>query len=305
MYQRTFIALLLALALTFTAIAQSGGETWKSSASDPETEYNCETLEALLAIIADPDSLVIDILEEPIARISDTTLTTERWITAALLVTAQDDPSNATLDNLIDIAEEACATSAVAASGGANTSSTALFNVTATSNANMRSCAGTNCGVVAQIAAGQTLKVVAIHADWYEVQHEGGTAFIASWLTARAADNVISVDEPYRDARTGCAVVFDIKRGDADMNLILSGDRAKDIVADIYRPNESVPLRVAGQLDKTFIDTGDLYVHQYYGWSIGWPVGMYNLEIGLDGETSKVAFELAQRSDVYIHIYCD
>jgi uncharacterized protein YgiM (DUF1202 family) len=304
MYQRLIPVIVLLITMTFSAAAQ-GDNIWKTNPDDPDTEYNCETLDELLAVIDDSDSLVVDVLDLPYARISNNTLTVERWFAAALFVLAQGDSDTATFDNLIEVAEAACNQVPTGGTSTSGSSGSALFNVTATGNANMRSCAGTNCGIVAQITTGQLLKVVAIHDDWYEVEHEGSTAFIASWLTARAADNIISVDDPYLDPRTGCAVAFDIKRGDADMNLILSGERAKDIVADIYRPNEGVPLRVAGQLDKTFIDTGDLYVHQYYGWSIGWPVGMYNLELKLGGETSKVAFELTQRSDVYIHIYCD
>jgi hypothetical protein len=234
-------------------------------------------------------------------------MTVERYIARMVVLSLQDDPDTALdMDAIFGPAIAACGDDADAQTDtGTSSASGDTFNVTTTGNANLRSCAGTNCDLVGQIGAGQTLKVVGVEADWYEVEHEGGTAFIASFLVTRAPDNIIPTDEPYVDARTGCVIAFDIKRGDANMTLILAGDNRGDVVADLFRPNESVALKVEGQLDKTFIDTGDPYIHQYYRFNIGWPVGIYGLEITLNDETSKIAFEVEERADYNVFVLCD
>jgi hypothetical protein len=192
-------------------------------------------------------------------------------------------------------------------SGDVSTTSSdeGLFNVIVNGNVNLRSCADTGCDVVGQADNASLLTVVSEDGDWYEVQTDDGTAFIASWLTTRGPDDVIQVGERYSDIKTGCDIVFDIARGDMDINLILTGDNRNSVVVDLYRPNETNPLRVEGQLDKTFIDTGDPYIHQYYSFGLFWPLGIYQLEMQAGGETSMLAWELKDRGDYNIFVLCD
>ncbi|MBZ0300873.1 MAG: SH3 domain-containing protein, partial [Anaerolineae bacterium] len=180
-----------------------------------------------------------------------------------------------------------------------------LFTVKVNGNINLRSCAGTDCEIVKTAQDGSLLTVIGQEGDWYKVRLDEGPAYVASWLTVRGPDAIIAVGTPYVDAATGCIVVFDRKRGDMDMALILSGDKQNDLYVDLYRPNETRPLRVEGQLDKTFMDTGDPYIHQYYSWSVGWPTGTYQLEISVGDQTSRLAWEMSERGDYNIYVMCD
>lgn len=300
---RVLFTLIFLLSITTAVFAQD--ETW--TPGEDGVEFNCAAVAQVQNLLGDADADLFEVEEVPFARANNQVMTIERYVSRMVVLSLQRNPETSLDANTIfgaaitvcgDDADTEASTETSSASGD-------TFNVTVTGNANMRSCAGTNCDVVAQAAAGQTLKVVGVEADWYEVELEDGTAFIASFLVTRAPDNIIPTDEPYVDARTGCIIAFDIKRGDADMTLILAGDSRSDVVVDLFRPNESVALRVEGQLDKTFIDTGEPYIHQYYRFNIGWPVGIYGIEITLNGETSKIAYEVEERADYNVFVMCD
>lgn len=183
------------------------------------------------------------------------------------------------------------------------------FEVVVNGNVNLRSCAGTQCSTVGTAQNGSLLTVLdteeASDGVWYQVETDNGsTAYIAGWLTTRGPDQIIATDEAYTDLATLCIVAFDIKRGDQSMSIILAGDGRSGVVVDLFKPNQTQPVRVNAQYDKTFIDTGDPYIHQTYGWGEYWPTGVYQLEISRNGETSRLAWELEQQGDYNIFVYC-
>ena len=179
------------------------------------------------------------------------------------------------------------------------------FKVTVNQNVNLREGAGTSFSRVGQAKAGEILEVVAEDGDWYEVKFERGTAFIAGWLTTRLPDVVIGTGDIHIIEDTGCRVVIDSRRGDMDINIIITGDRMGDVTVDLYRPNENNPLRVEGQLDKTFIDTGEAYLHQYYRWNQWFPNGIYTIEVKIDRSTYKIAWNMTERIDYNVFVACD
>jgi len=145
-----------------------------------------------------------------------------------------------------------------------------------------------------------------VDGDWYEIKLDSGTAFILSSLTTRGPDDVIKVDEPYLDVPTGCYIVFDMKRGDMDVHFILSGKKQSDILVDIYRPKETRPLKVEAQLEKTFTDTNEPYIYQYYSYNVSWPSqGRYQLELTFNGKTRTLAWEFGTRGAYNIFVQCD
>jgi uncharacterized protein YraI len=183
------------------------------------------------------------------------------------------------------------------------------FNVIVNGNVNLRSCGGTQCSTVGTAQNGSLLTVLgteqASDGLWYQVRlDDGSTAFIAGWLTARGPDRVISTDDATNDPATGCIVAFDIKRGDQDLDVILAGDGMNDVIVDVFKPNQSQPVRVDAQLDKTFIDTGDPYIHQIYGWRENWPTGVYQIEVSRNGASSRLAWALERQGDYSIYVYC-
>lgn len=178
------------------------------------------------------------------------------------------------------------------------------FSVIVNGNINLRSCAGTNCDVVGQATDGSVLEVIGQEEDWYEVIFDGETAFIASWLTTRGPDAVIETGERYMIESNGCIVVPDAKRGDMDVNVIITGDRLNDTVVDLYRPNDQYALQVDTQLDKTFIDTGDVYIHQLYRWNVSFPTGLYTIEVTLDDETARIGWNVTERAQYNVYVLC-
>lgn len=297
---RSLLVLILVIAVGGPVAAQE--DEWQSAAGDVRA-FNCKTVSALQSAIAGTGTLSFDEIGDSlfVRDINGETKTVTEYLGTFILTTSLSGGTlEFTLVSMLTPAYEACSEpeTQLAADGDA-------FVVVANSNVNLRDCAGTDCAVVGQTTDGQMLTVVGQTDDWYEVQTADGTAYIASWLTTRGPDAVISTTEGYEDENTGCYIVFDIKRGDMDINLILAGTKQSDIYVDLYRPNENRPLTVEGQFDKTFIDTNEPYIHQYYNWNVGWPQGNYQLEIMLNGATSRLSWELETRGDYNIYVICD
>lgn len=181
----------------------------------------------------------------------------------------------------------------------------ALFNVVVNGNVNVRSCASTTCSLVGQATNGQVLHVLGEDGDWYEVQWESGTAFIASWLTTRGPDVYVDLTEGYVDPITGCSLFLRKNRGDTDLYFAISGERHSNVWVDVYRPNDIAPLDVAAQYDKTFIDTEEVYIQQTYYWGTWWPSGTYRVELTLDGKSSLIGFDFENGVEHLIYVYCD
>lgn len=180
-----------------------------------------------------------------------------------------------------------------------------LFNVVVNGNVNVRDCGSTSCKVVGQATNGQVLVVVGQADEWYEVEWGSGSAFIAAWLTTRGPDSLVDLYEGYVDLQTGCIVVLRTRRGSADLSLAISGKKLDEVVVDVYRPGDSAPLRVNAQYDKTFIDTGEPYIHQSYYLTSWWPTGVYQIELTLAGKSSRIGFSIPESGDHTIFVMCD
>ncbi len=301
------IVLLVVICMFTVSLVAAQDSDWQSDV-DGSMEYNCETLPIVISAIEKSDTKSFSgIGNLKIARLKDgTEISTGSYIsTAVMILLSQKSQIAITTNDIFSAASAVCnKTPEVAV---ANTSNPVdEFNVIVKGNVNLRSCAGTQCTIVQTAKDSSILTVIAIDGDWYEVKLDDGTAFISSKLTTRGPDDIIKVDEPYFDAPTGCFIVFDAKRGDMDVNLILSGINRNDILVDIYRPKESRPLKVEAQLDKMFSDTNEPYILQYYSYNVSWPLnGRYELELTLDKITRKLAWEFETKGDYNIFIQCD
>lgn len=207
------------------------------------------------------------------------------------------------------IADSSCTDQAAESTLPATTTGNeTTFTVTVNSNANLRSCAGTSCTVIGSAGSGSVLTVLetvtASDGDWYRVRTNEGEAYIAAQLTTRGADTIIDVSQPYFDPSTNCTVAIDVKRGSALLHVILTGDGMQRIQADIYRPNETTPLPVESQYTKTFIDTGELYLDQFYRWNVGWPTGLYQLEVQYGGNTSRLGWQMETQGEYAVFVVC-
>lgn len=119
-------------------------------------------------------------------------------------------------------------------------------------------------------------------------------------------DDVIMIDtsETHFEREMGCALVFDIARGSANLQFLLTGEKRDDIFVDVFLPDETEPLDVLGQNDKQFIDSEDLYIQQYYS-SIDWPLGTYRILLEYGDETRNLAFEIEREGEYNIYVYCE
>lgn len=187
------------------------------------------------------------------------------------------------------------------------------FNVVPTSNVNLRACASTTCDLVGTATMGQVIEVLAVDTDeqgreWYQFETgDGDIAFIAGWLTKQGPDIRLTqqeIEEGYIDLNTSCMLVLDVGRGRNDMAFAITGDAFDDVFIDLYRPNENYPLNVSNQFQKTFIDTGDMYIHQTYYASF--PAGVYTIEVtGANGNMSVIEFDYQNTGDAMIYALCE
>jgi hypothetical protein len=281
-------------------------EDWQEAAGG--TEYDCDLLaQALEAVESEDPSDMAALGREAFARTGGGTEINLYEYMGLVAATVVQIPNNTLTPDILFLAPNTACNPEESSSSNAssNASGEVLFNVVVNDGANLRSCPGTNCDVVRQARAGEILAVLAVDGEWYEVKDEDGPAFIADFLVSRGPDVVIDVDDGYEDEELGCIIVFDIKRGDTDLNIVMAGSNQDDLVVDLFRPNTTTALPVEAQLDKTFIDTNDPYVLQYYRYNTSWPLGDYKLEVELNGVSRLFGFEMEEKGDYTIHIYCD
>jgi hypothetical protein len=117
--------------------------------------------------------------------------------------------------------------------------------------------------------------------------------------------SMIDTSETHFEREMGCALVFDISRGSANLQFLITGEMRDEIFVDVYLPDEDEPLAVLGQNDKQFIDSEDLYVQQYYSSSSGWPLGTYRILLEYGDETRNLAFEMERAGEYNIYVYCE
>jgi hypothetical protein len=269
-------------------------------------EYNCGTIATLLSVVNGETGYSFEMSSLPMVRMGESTILSAGEVISSLVVTRFSADKEETIA-FGDVFEEAASACEGVSDGpkAATSNEQTLFTVAVNAVANLRSCNSTDCEVVSQVQAGTTLDVTALEEDWYKVNYDGSVAYIASWLTTRGPDAVTSVDEIYRDIATGCAVAFDIKRGDAGLRILLAGTNRGEVFVDLYRPGDSRPLTVEAQLDKTFIDTGDPYIDQYYAWNARWPMGTYQLELKVGDESTRLAWEMEEQGDYVVYVLCE
>ncbi|MCY3796788.1 MAG: SH3 domain-containing protein [Chloroflexi bacterium] len=183
----------------------------------------------------------------------------------------------------------------------------AQFKVTVSSQVNLRDCGSTSCAKVGSVSAGDILEVLDEEDSWYRVRLSSGeTAYIAGWLTRRLPDHTIETGEPYFFNDRSCLILADSSRSsDMDISFVLSGESLGGLVADLYLPNQSQALQVNQQYDKTFIDTGDLYILQTYRWNQWFPEGMYTIEVEVGDEAFAFAWDMSGRAEYLLRVNCD
>lgn len=263
-------------------------------------------------------TLILFAVALPLASIWAQSATTldQACVNAALLSImelAETGGVNA-LEEVRDAADEAllnCQPATVTptpSSGGAFRGRT--FSVVTNNAVNLRTCAGTNCAIIRSSRAGEifdaaTTETATDGTEWHRVNVDGQNGYVAASLTTRGPDAVINTQRRHVDLDTLCVIAFDIQRGSADLQFIISGDARDDVIVDIFRPGETRALAVQAQNIKTFVDTGDIYIQQYYSYSVGWPLGVYHIELEFEGVTKRFAFEMTQRGTHNVHVMCD
>lgn len=257
----------LSILLAMLVVAPSYAQDWVQS-SQGAAQYNCELVELIAAIARDQDY----------AKLGDKTLSFSEYH-ADCDETAEPQARD----------EEA------------------QFNVTVSSQVNLRDCGSTSCAKVGSVSAGEILEVLDEEDDWYKVRLPSGEiAYIAGWLTRRLPDHILETGEPYFFLDLSCLILPDSSRSsDMDISFVLSGEKLNDVVADLYLPNQSQALQVNQQYDKTFIDTGDHYILQTYRWNQWFPEGMYTIEVEVGEEAFAFAWDMSGRAEYLIRVNCD
>ncbi len=124
---------------------------------------------------------------------------------------------------------------------------------------------------------------------------------------ARAAGpvRVLETDVIYRDDHSGCDFMVQPEGMDADLNVVLAGDRRHAVRARVFQPGSpEIPLVWTGRLVRSFTDTGEPILVQYYRADDPWPAGLYQLEIELDGAATRVSWRLERTDNEIILVDC-
>ena len=119
-----------------------------------------------------------------------------------------------------------------------------------------------------------------------------------------AAPRLLETDVAWRDDHTGCELLVSDRRLDGDLNIWITSDRPQDVGVRVFRPGESSQLPFDGRF-RDEVEEADLPLEwQYYESDDSWPEGTWELEVTLDGATSRFAWQLENQGDQIITILC-
>ena len=116
---------------------------------------------------------------------------------------------------------------------------------------------------------------------------------------------MLELEEAHHDPITGCIVVLFPLSADDDLDLLLQGERREEVAARVLGPDESRPRTADGRLDRTFADSDEPYILQYYSANQDWPAGLYRLELELEGQVSQFGWHMEAPRDQSLLILCD
>ncbi|MDE0610779.1 MAG: SH3 domain-containing protein [Anaerolineaceae bacterium] len=116
---------------------------------------------------------------------------------------------------------------------------------------------------------------------------------------------LLETDVAWRDDHTGCELLVSDRRLDGDLNIWITSPRPEDVDVRIFRPDESSLLPFSGRF-RDEVEEADLPLEwQYYESDDSWQGGTWELEVTLDGVTSRFAWQLENQGDQIITILCD
>ena len=116
---------------------------------------------------------------------------------------------------------------------------------------------------------------------------------------------MLELEESQHDPVTGCIVVLFPESADDDLDILLQGERREEVAARVLGPDERRPRPYDGRLNRTFADSDEPYVLQYYSANQGWPAGLYRLELELEGRVSEFGWHMESPRDQSLLILCD
>ncbi len=120
-----------------------------------------------------------------------------------------------------------------------------------------------------------------------------------------ASPRLLETDVAWRDDHTGCEILVSDRKLDGDLNIWITSPRPEDVQVRVYRPGESSQVPFSGRF-RDDIEEADLPLDwQYYKTDDSWRDGTWQLEISLDGKSSRFAWQLENAGDMVITILCD
>ena len=101
-----------------------------------------------------------------------------------------------------------------------------------------------------------------------------------------------------------CQVQDSPKRGAMSVRLVITGSRRQNVTADLRVPNAYTALPVQAQFNKKFLDSGDLYIDQWYG-AQDWHAGQYTVVTQLDGKRTEFPLYLTADAEHAVFVICN
>lgn len=88
--------------------------------------------------------------------------------------------------------------------------------------------------------------------------------------------------------KPGCTVGKTMDRAaEMSVDVIIHGSKRHHVTVDVIPPGRGKELSVQTQYHKTFIDTGEPYIHQVYAWDTEWESGQYTITHRLSGKPAQ------------------
>ena len=124
-------------------------------------------------------------------------------------------------------------------------------------------------------------------------------------MTEELAARTLATDEVYRDRETGCSLYLSAVEGPAGLDVLVIGERRREIQVDLYLPGEGTALPPEREKVDDRPAESEAYVAHLYSRDADWRPGLYRLDLDLGEGRRAFNWEMERLGKYALLVDCD